>query len=77
MARGGGTGQVVDFVHFQKDRQRDVVADQLEIGLAQQVADVRFLAGEEVVQADHVVPLRDESFAEMGAEKAGPAGHQN
>ena len=75
MAGGGRTGQVVDLVHFQVDRQDDVVADQLEVGLSQQVADVGFLAGEEVIQADHVVSLADELFAEMGAEKAGPAGH--
>ena len=36
-----------------------------------------FLAGEEVVQADHVVALLDEPFAEMRAEKAGPAGHED
>ena len=77
MARRGGTGQIVDLVDLQEDRQRNVVADQLEVGAAEQVGDVRLLAGEEVVQADDVVPALEQPLAEMGAEKAGPAGDQN
>ena len=77
MAGGGGTGQVVDFVHFEEDRQRDVVADQLEVWTVQQVTDVRLLAGEEVVQAEDVVSLFDQALAEVRAEEPGPAGHQN
>ena len=77
VARRGGAGQVVDLVDFQEDRQRDVVADQFEVRLAQQVGDVRLLAGEEVVQADHVVAFVDQPLAEVRAEKAGPAGDQN
>ena len=77
VARRGGTGQVVDLVDLQEDRQGDVVADQLEVGPAKQVGDVRLLAGEEVVQADDVVPPLQQPLAEMRAEKAGPAGHQD
>ena len=51
--------------------------DQLEVRPAQQVGDVRLLAGEEVVEADHVVPLVDQPLAQVRAQKPGPAGDQN
>ena len=77
VARRGGAGQVVDLVDFQQDRLRDVVPNQLEVRLAEQVRDVRLLAGEEVVEADDVVPLVDQAFAEMRAEKPGAAGDED
>ena len=55
VARRGGAGQIVDLVDLEEDRHRHVVADQLEVRPAEQVGDVRLLAGEEIVQADHVV----------------------
>ncbi len=55
----------------------DVVPQELEIRPAQQMRDIGFLAGKEVVDADHIVPLFDEPFAQMRAQKAGAAGHQN
>jgi hypothetical protein len=55
----------------------DVVADELEVGLREQVRDVGLLAGEEVVDADHVVARGHEPVAEMAAEKAGASGHEH
>ena len=77
MAGRGGTRQVVDLVHLQEDRQRNVVADQLEVRAGQQMGDIRLLAGEEVVQADHVVTVFQQPLAEVGAEKTSSAGDQN
>ncbi len=54
-----------------------VVPEQLEIRPIEQMDDVRLLAREEVVEADDVVPFRDQPFAEVGAEKAGAAGDKN
>ena len=42
VARRGRAGQIVDLVHFQPDRQGDVVADQLEVGPVQEVATLDF-----------------------------------
>jgi hypothetical protein len=36
--------------------------------------DVRFLAGEKVIDADNVVPVVDEPLAEVRAQKTGAAG---
>ena len=57
VAGRGGAGEVVDLVDFQQDRLRDVVPDQLEIRPVEQMGDVRLLAGEKIVEADHVVPV--------------------
>ena len=77
MARGGRAGEVVDLVHFQPERMDDVVPQQFEVGLREQVGDVRLLTREEVVDADHVVAHRHEAVAEMAAEKAGAAGDED
>ena len=53
------------------------MAHQLEAGRAEQVGDVRPPAGEVVVDAEHLVALRDQPVAEMAAEKARSAGHQD
>ena len=46
-----------DPVDFEQDRLDHVVPDQLEAGIAAQMGDVGPLAAEEVVQADHFVPV--------------------
>ena len=77
VAGGSRAGEVIDLVHFEPERVDDVVADELEVAPAEQMGDVRLLAGEEVVDADHVVAGVDESLAEVAAEEAGPAGNEN
>lgn len=57
-------------------RERDVVPHELEIRRADQVRDVPFLAGKEIIEADDVVFVLDEPVAEMASEKTRPAGHQ-
>ena len=64
---GGGAGQ----------REGDVVAQELEVGVGEQVRDVVLGAGEEVVHADDVVPVGEQALAEVGAEEAGAAGDED
>ena len=73
MPRRRRAGEVVDLVHLEPQRLDDVVAEELEVRLREQMGDVGLLAREEVVDADHVVPLGDQSFAEVAAEEAGAA----
>ncbi len=77
MARRGGAGEVVDLVHVQPQGLRDIVPHQFEIGHAQQVRNVRLLAGKEIVQADDVVSGLNEALAKMRAQEAGAAGNEN
>jgi len=51
---GGGAGQVVDLVHLHVEGEGDVVAQELEVGVVEQVRDVLLAAGEQVVGADHL-----------------------
>jgi len=53
------------------------VAHQLEMRIAEAGGDIVLVAGEVVVDAQHVVACRQQALAEMRAEKAGAAGHQD
>jgi hypothetical protein len=55
----------------------DVMTHQLEVRALEQVKNVGFLGCEEVVEADHVVPLIDQAVAEVRADEARPSGNQN
>jgi hypothetical protein len=48
-----------------------------EARMVEQVLDVATAAGEVVIEADDVVPGRDQAVAEMGAEEAGPTGDED
>eukprot|EP00197_Chlamydomonas_leiostraca_P003887 CAMPEP_0202867288 /NCGR_PEP_ID=MMETSP1391-20130828/9101_1 /ASSEMBLY_ACC=CAM_ASM_000867 /TAXON_ID=1034604 /ORGANISM="Chlamydomonas leiostraca, Strain SAG 11-49" /LENGTH=416 /DNA_ID=CAMNT_0049547319 /DNA_START=82 /DNA_END=1333 /DNA_ORIENTATION=+ len=58
--RGGWARQVIDLVDFQLDRLRDIVTDELKVRLVQKMCNVVLAASEEVVHADHIVPLAHE-----------------
>ena len=58
-------GQVVDLVHFDVEREGHVVADELEVGVVQQVDDVVLGAGEEVIDAEHVVAVLQQPLAQV------------
>lgn len=77
MARGGWAGHVVDLVHLQKNRRRDVVPDQFEVGTAEQVRDVGLLAGKKIIQADHVMTGIYQAFADVGPKKTSTASNKN
>ena len=71
------TGEVVDLVDLDEQRERHVVPDELEARVVVQVIDVALGAGEEVVDAEHLVALLEQAVAEVGAEEAGAAGHED
>jgi hypothetical protein len=52
------------------------VAEHLETGVVEQVLDVVAPAGEEIVEADDLVPLGEQTIAQVGADEAGAAGDQ-
>ena len=53
------------------------MAQQLEPLVPQQMRDVAFVAGEEIVDAQHLVAVADQPVAEMRAEEAGAAGDED
>ncbi len=73
----GRAGQVVDLVHLHVKGEGDVVAHQLEVGVVEQVGDVVLGAGEEVINADDVMAVGEEAFAQVAAQEAGAAGDED
>jgi hypothetical protein len=52
------------------------MAHKFKTGARKQVRNVCLSAGEEIVDAQHIVALCNEPVAKMGAEEAGSASHQ-
>ena len=57
---------------FDLEGRRDVVLDVLETWVSLQMDDVLPGTRNEVVHADHAVPLREEPFAEMTSDESRP-----
>jgi hypothetical protein len=74
---GRRAGEIVDLVDLHIERKRHVVTHQLEAFDAEQMRDVAFGAGEEVVDTDKVGAALQQALAQMRPEEAGPTGHQN
>jgi len=55
--RRGRTGEVVDLVDFDIEREADIVSHRLEVRIAEKMRDVILAPGKVVVDAEHVVPL--------------------
>ena len=53
------------------------MAQQLEVGIVEQMGDVVLGPGEEIIQAEHVVAGIEQAIAEMRAEKPRPAGDED
>jgi hypothetical protein len=75
MARRRGAGEVEDAVDLDVQRERDVVAQQLEARVLEQRRDVRARAGVEVVDAQ-IVAVGDKPRTQVRAEEARTAGHE-
>ncbi len=73
--RAGGAGPVQHVVHraVHLDVVRDVVADELEVAIAQ-VRDVGQVSGQQVVDAHHRVAAVEQGLGQMGADEAGRSG---
>jgi len=68
---------VVHLVALQQDGLDDVVAHDLEVGLADVMLDVLLRAGEEVVQAHHVIAAGHQEVDQVRPDEAGAARHQH
>ena len=77
MHRRGRARQIENPVHFDVERRRDVVTQELEPLEVEQLVQIAAAARKEVVDAQHFVPLVEQASAKMRAEKAGTAGHEH
>jgi hypothetical protein len=60
---------VGDLVDLHRERLGDIVAHQLEPVVVEQVLDVRAGSGEEIVEADHLVPFLEQPLAEVRSQE--------
>jgi hypothetical protein len=65
MDRGGWAGEIINPVDFDIERKCHVVPEQLEPRLHEQMSDVLFIAGEEIIHTKNVMPLGEQSFGQM------------
>ncbi len=73
----GRASQVVDLVDFDVKRKRDVVPHELKTGVVEQMLDVAFAAGKQVVGTHHFVATGQQAVDEVAAQETGTAGDQN
>jgi hypothetical protein len=78
VVRGGSwAGEVVDAVNLELERVDDVVAHELEAGIADEMLDIRLATSEEIIETDDFMSLLDKTVAEMGTKESGSAGNQD
>jgi hypothetical protein len=63
-------GQVVEFVHFDKQRKGHVVAENLEAPVAQQIFNVAAGSGGQIIDAKNFVAVVEQRTAKMCPGKA-------
>jgi hypothetical protein len=77
MRRRGGAGEVVDFVDFYMEGETDIVANQLKAACVEKMEHIFPRACKKIVHTENFMPLIEEPFTKMGAEKSGAACNQN
>ena len=75
--RRGRAGEIEDLVDLDEQRESDVVAQELEPRLRVEVGEIVLGPGEQIVDAQHVVPIGQQPVDQMRAEEAGAAGDQH
>jgi len=75
--RGGWTGKVKDFVHFQEKGMDDVMPREFEVRMGREVTDIVFGAREEIIDTDHIRAFFQKRIAEMTPEKPGSSCDQD
>jgi hypothetical protein len=72
-----GTGEVVDLIDLDIERERDVMSDQLEPGMAEKMRDVLLGAGKEVIDTDNLLSALNQPINQMRAQETRAAGDQD
>jgi hypothetical protein len=75
--RRGWTGKIEDLVHFDIKRKGDVVAHHLEMRVIEEMGDIFSGTGEIVIDAQDLVTVGKQPFAQERSEESRPAGNQN
>ncbi len=77
MNGAGRARKIVNLVHLNIKGESYIVANYLEEGVAEQMLNILFSAGIEVVYTNDFIPLIEQSFAKMASQKACAASDKN
>ena len=77
MYRGGGTSQVVYLINLHFEGVNDVMADQFEICFREKIAYIVLCTGKKIVHTHNLVALVQKPLAQVAAQKARTACHQD
>ena len=64
------TGQVVHLIHFKPNGFGDVVADEFKIARAEQMLNISFSAGQQVVETNHILTTLHQPLAQRRTQKS-------
>ena len=77
MNRRSRTRQIIDLLYFEQHRLYHIMAQQFKAAVVEQRENIFAAAREKIVEANNIVPLRNQSLAQMRADKTRAARHQN
>jgi len=76
MDRGGRAGKIIDFVHFDIEREGDVVTEELKIGVLHQMNDISLRSRIKIVHAQDIETPSQKMLTEMGTQETSAPGNQ-
>ena len=68
---------MVDLIYLNEEGMDDIVADELKIGMGNEVAYIILTARKQVVDAHYIMPPVYQVVTQMTPDKAGPPCHQD
>ena len=71
--RRSRTGQVINLIDLEQDGFDDIMAQQLELMIAEQVQNVFAPPGEEIVETDDFLSFGDQAIAQVRTNESGTA----
>jgi hypothetical protein len=71
----GWTGKIVYFIHFDIEREADVMPDELEIGVIEQGNNVAFCSGKEIVDANDLMAIPEKLLAQVPSQESCASGN--
>ena len=75
--RGGGAGEIVDFVDFHVEPKRNVMPHHFERWVVHEPRQIVPLARKIVVDTEDIAPLGEQFGAQIRTQKSGAARHEN
>ena len=77
MYRRCRTSEVVNLVYLGMERLGNIVPDQFEPWIAHQMNNIPLGTCKEIIQAENLIALVNQTAAKMGSDKSGPSGNED